>query len=69
MRKIKTVKHIINEKTGETKDGEVVFERVDRVEYEFAESVSDDAKKAVREHVPTLRNKSEIEKIIESVDG
>ena len=61
--KIKTVRHIINEK----QDGELV--RVDRIEYEFGEEVSEKAKDAVRNHVPRLINKDDIRRAIESVGG
>ena len=60
---IKSVKHIINERNDE---GEL--ERVDRVEIEFSDSVSDEAKKAVRNHVPRLKQKSEMRRVIKSVD-
>ena len=61
--KIKTVRHIINEE----QDGELV--RADRIEYEFGEEVSEEAKEAVRNHVPRLINKDDIRRVIESVDG
>ena len=62
MTKIKSVRHIINERN----DGELV--RVGRVEYEFGDGVSETAKEKVRNHTPTLTDKSEIRAVIESVD-
>ena len=68
MTKIKSVRHVVNEKVAE-EDGEPILERVDQIEYNFGNDVSDDAKKAVRDHVPRLTKKSEIRRVIESVDG
>ena len=64
MSKIESVRHVINEKTDQ---GEI--ERVNRVEYVFADDVSEEAKKKVRDHVPRLTKKSDIQRVIESVDG
>ena len=64
MSKIESVRHIINERNEE---GEP--ERVDKVEYEFSDAVSEEAKEAVRNHVPRLTKKSEIRRVIESTDG
>ena len=67
--KIKSVKHIVNERTGETDDeGNEILQHIGNVEYDFAESVSDEAQKAVENHVPTLTRKEDIEKIIEQVE-
>lgn len=63
MTKIKRVKHVINEEQG----GQTV--KVNRVEYDFGADVSDDAKDAVRNHVPKLTDKDDIRRVIESVDG
>ena len=63
MTKIESVRHVINEE----RDGELV--RVDRIEYDFGDAVSEEAKDAVRDHVPRLKRKSDIRKVIESVDG
>ena len=60
---IETIRHIINEE----QDGELI--RVDRIEYEFSEGVSDEAKDAVRSHVPRLRSKDDVRRVIESVDS
>lgn len=57
--KIETVRHIVNE------DGK----RVDRIEYEFGDDVSEEAKEEVRNHVPKLKGKEEIRRVIESVES
>ena len=59
---IESVRHTINERNEE---GEL--QPVDRVEYEFGDGVSEEAKEAVRNHVPRLTKKSEIRRVIESV--
>lgn len=63
MTDIETVRHVLNEE----QDGESVH--VARVEYEFGDGVSQEAKDAVRNHVPRLINKEDIRRVIESVDG
>jgi hypothetical protein len=68
MTKIKEVRHIVNKKVGE-ENGEAILEPVNRVEYEFGDEVSAEAKEKVRNHIPQLTNKSEIRRVIESVDG
>lgn len=63
------IRHTVNEKVNEDEDGEPIFERVNRVEYDFTDEVSDAAKEKVRNHVPPLLNKPEIRQVIEQVDG
>ena len=68
MKDIKSVKHVLNEKV-EKEDGSEVLNRVDRIEYVFADSVSEEAIEAVESHQPPLKNKQKIQDIINSVDG
>ena len=58
--------HTINEVIGED-DGEPITERIDTVEYEFADSVSEEAKEEVRDQQP--KTKQEAVQIINSIDG
>ena len=60
---IETIRHVINEKQGD----DVVH--VNRIEYEFSDDVSDEAKDAVRNHVPKLRSKDDVRRVIESVES
>lgn len=50
MSKIISVKHVINEKVGEDENGEPILERVNRIEYEFADDATEWEKAAVREY-------------------
>ena len=63
------IRHIVNEKVGEDDEGNPVLEPVNKVEYEFTDVPSSEAKQAVRDHVPHLLNKDKIRQIIESIDG
>ena len=68
MSNIKTIKHLVNEKVGEDDEGKAVLKRVRRVEYEFSDDVSAEAKKEIKEYYPPLTDKDKINEIIDSVD-
>ena len=59
--------HTINEIVGEDDGGEAITERADSIEYEFSDSVSQDAREEVREKQP--KTKREAVEIINSIDG